>query len=138
MPFYSVLEEFFSWQLNLSQSMLQISWISSSFFIMRHCCSGERCGPWASCFLMEGSSAENAENLQFYSFLKVGTVINKSFILEVMPSLFARSILCRIQITFKKNSFTFCKKIDVNYRNLDKINLVFFKLLFEYFGQKLA
>ena len=31
------------------KSMLQISWISSSFFIMRHCCLGERCGPWASC-----------------------------------------------------------------------------------------
>ena len=29
--------------------MVQILWISSSFFIMRHCCSGERCGPWASC-----------------------------------------------------------------------------------------
>ena len=30
--------------------MLQISWISSSFFIMRHCCSGDRCGQWTSCF----------------------------------------------------------------------------------------
>ena len=31
--------------------MLQISWISSSFYIMRHWCSGERCGPLVSCLL---------------------------------------------------------------------------------------
>ena len=30
--------------------MLQISWIVSSYLIMRHCCSGERCGPLASCW----------------------------------------------------------------------------------------
>ena len=29
--------------------MLQISLISSSFFIKNHCCLGERCGPWVSC-----------------------------------------------------------------------------------------
>ena len=34
--------------LQISKSMLQVSWISSSFFIMRHSFSGERCGPWAS------------------------------------------------------------------------------------------
>ena len=44
----------FSWLSNgyriCHNSILQISWISSSFFIMRHCCSGERCGPWAYCW----------------------------------------------------------------------------------------
>ena len=46
----------FFYLAQVDENYLQISWISSSFFIMRHCCSGERCGPWAHpiCVLPQG------------------------------------------------------------------------------------
>ena len=89
LPFYSVLEfcirryRIFHGYWVCHKSMLQISWISSSFFIMRHCCSGEQCGPWSSLIFIQTSEhwqlifylqvAKNCENL----WNKDACVLNK-------------------------------------------------------------
>ena len=54
--------------------------------------------------MVEGSLAENVQNLQFLLFQLLGTVFNISLFLEVLFFLCARDVFSRIQSIFENRS----------------------------------